>query len=310
MQEHIAELLDKKLLMITGKGGIGKTLSSFALAQLACELGKKVCLVESNAHDQLAPLFGSKPIGHNLRELQPGIHVINLNAQDNFRDFVIKHLGFAKLFEKVFTRPMVRSFIHMLPGIAELTLLGRLFYFSELDRENCFDLVILDGYASGHFHSLLKTPAAVLQSGMLGPVIDETRRVQAFVNDPKKSAVVLVASAEDLVTSEALDFAERLRQETKVTLSTVLVNRCFPKFPAAGLEQLHYPASIQPAIDYWQQRDSQESLVLTRLRLGLDALKTAVAPNLTLLRLEDWGAFAEPLVVADLKRWLEAARVL
>ena len=157
MQDVFAALLQKKLILVTGKGGIGKTLSSVALALLARSQGKRVCLVESSAHDQLAPLFGHDPVGHQVKEVMPGISVINLNPQDNFRDFVIKHLGFAKLFEKVFTKPLVRSFIQTLPGISELTLLGRLYYFCELDRDDRFDLVIFDGFASGHFLSLLKT---------------------------------------------------------------------------------------------------------------------------------------------------------
>ncbi|MCX6128799.1 MAG: hypothetical protein NTX25_07010 [Proteobacteria bacterium] len=306
MRDLFAELLDKKLLMVTGKGGIGKTLTSYALAQLACAQGKKVCLVESSAHDQLAPLFGSEPVGHNLRELQPRLHVINLNAQDNFRDFVIKHLGFAKLFEKVFTRPIVRSFIQMMPGIAELTLLGRLFYFSELDREDRFDLVILDGFASGHFQSLMKTPDAVLQSGMLGPVIEETRRVQAFVTNPLKTAVVLVAVAEELVISEALEFSSRLRLETKAPLTTVLVNRLFPKLPS-DLDNSRYPSNIQVGIDYWQKRRAGEQRAIDRLREGLATQSSSSGQALSLYALEESGAFNEPLVAAELVRWLEAA---
>ena len=69
LQESLAELLSKKLVLVTGKGGIGKSLVSTALALEARKLGKKVCLVESTAHDQIAPLFGVAPIGHQLREL-------------------------------------------------------------------------------------------------------------------------------------------------------------------------------------------------------------------------------------------------
>lgn len=304
LQDPFSGLFDKKLLMVTGKGGIGKTLSSVALAYSAQARGKKVCLIESSAHDQLSPLFGSPPVGHEQRELAPGIFVINVNPQDNFRDFVIKHLGFAKLFEKVFTKPLVRSFVQMMPGIAELTLLGRLYYYCELDKEDNFDLVILDGFASGHFLSLLKTPDAVLHSGMVGPIIEETRRVRAYINDPAKTGVVLVTVPEDLVVSEALDFTERLQKETPASLASIFLNRCFPAAPS-----IEAPASLTPALQagfaYWQARSQAEALSTSRLRAGLEELaQKSGRPALPIYTLEEKGAFAEPLRAAELLAWL------
>jgi arsenite-transporting ATPase len=306
LQDLFSELLNKRIVMVTGKGGIGKTLTSFALAQMASAMGKRVCLVESSAHDQLAPLFGSEPIGHNLRELRPGISVINLNPQDNFRDFVIKHLGFATLFQKVFTRPIVRSFIQMMPGIAELTLLGRLYYFAELDVEDRFDLVILDGFASGHFHSLMKTPDAVLHSGMAGPVIDETQRVRSYIADPEKTAVVLVAVAEDLVVSEALDFVDKLQAETPAPLAAVMLNRTFPPMPEA-LNPEDYPEVLRPGVQYWRERGASEQAAIDRLREGLVQFSAKFDRPLPLYRLPEVGAFTEPVPKDELLTWMQAA---
>lgn len=307
MQAPFAELLQKKLVMVTGKGGIGKTLTSVALAYQAQALGKKVCLVESSAHDQLAPLFGSAPLGHQHRELAPGITVINVNAQDNFRDFVIKHLGFAKLFEKVFTKPIVRSFIQMLPGIAELTLLGRLYYYSELDKEDAFDLVILDAFASGHFQSLMKTPDAVLHSGMVGPVIEETKRVRTFIADPEKVGVLLVAVPEDLVVAEALDFVARLHQETPAPLAALVLNRCFPPFPAQK-DAAPAPPELAGGLGHWQARAAAEAESIQRLREGLQQFAGSKGGrHFPVFQLAERGAFKEPLNAAEVKSWIAGA---
>ena len=303
LQESLSELLSKKLLMITGKGGIGKSLVSTALALEARKLGKKVCLVESTAHDQIAPLFGTAPIGHQLRELSPGIFVINLNAQDNFRDFVIKHLGFAKLFEKVFTKPIVRSFIQMLPGIAELTLLGRLFYFVELDRENNFYIVIFDAFASGHFYSLMRTPDAVLHSGMSGPVIEETRRVRDFMSDGSKVGVALVTVPEELIISEALDFSQRLVEESPATLTAVIANRCWPDLPPSTQA---LPPGLEVSRSYWEGQQKAQAKNLERLDEGLQAID----PKLPILVLEERGAFGEPLDIEMMQTWIEGAKKL
>lgn len=303
LQESLAELLSKKLVLVTGKGGIGKSLVSTALALEARKLGKKVCLVESTAHDQIAPLFGVPPIGHQLRELSPGVFVINLNAQDNFRDFVIKHLGFAKLFEKVFTKPIVRSFIQMLPGIAELTLLGRLFYFVELDKENNFDIVIFDGFASGHFHSLMRTPDAVLHSGMSGPVIDETQRVRSFLSDKSKVGIALVTVPEELIISEALDFSQRLAKDSPAVLTSVIVNRRWPDIhPEAKLVD----ERLEVSRAYWEQQQNAQGKNLERLQEGLKAMD----PKLPIWVLEERGSFAEPLDVPAMQAWIEGAKKL
>lgn len=298
-----SELLSKKLLMITGKGGIGKSLVSSALALEARKLGKKVCLVESTAHDQIAPLFGSPPIGHNLRELSPGIFVINLNNQDNFKDFVIKHLGFAKLFEKVFTKPIVRSFIQMLPGIAELTLLGRLFNFVELDKENNFDIVIFDGFASGHFDSLMRTPSAVMQSGMTGPVIDETKRVRDFLADRSKVGVALVTVPEELIVSEALDFSLKLSKNSPAQITAVIANRCWPELP----EKLPaVPGELEFSLNYWDDQQKAQKLNLMRLKTGLQAIN----PELPIYALEERGSFPEPFDQTQMLAWIEGAKKL
>ncbi len=305
-----SELLAKKIVMVTGKGGIGKTLVSSALALEAHKLGKKVCLVESSANDQIAPLFGSPPIGHNLKELTPGVSVINLNSQENFKDFVIKHLGFAKLFEMVFTKPIVRSFIQMIPGIAELTLLGRLFYFIELDKENNFDIVIFDAFASGHFHSLMKTPDAVLNSGMSGPIIDETMRVRDFLADPAKVGIALVTVLEELVISEAIDFTKKLGKDSPAKLTALIANRTWPALPpgVSGTEgpdsQAGVPEAARPALDYWvRQRRTQEAN-LVKLQEGV----RAIDPQLPIWTLEERGAFAEPVDVKQLQAWVEEAK--
>jgi arsenite-transporting ATPase len=309
LQEHFSELMQKKLLMVTGKGGIGKTLTSVALAQWARRQGKKVCLVESSAHDQIAPLFGIAPVGHQLRELMPGLSVINLNPMDNFRDFVIKHLGFAKLFEKVFTKPIVRSFIQTMPGIAELTLLGRLYYFSELDRDDRFDLIVLDGFASGHFHSLMKTPDAVLQSGMVGPIIDETQRVRSFIADSSKVAVALVTVPEDLVVGEALDFVARLHRETPAPLASILVNRCYPIYRHVA-PSAQWPESFASGLRYWQHRSESEVQNLKRLQTGLSEIHRHDGQSWPVYCLPERGAFVEPLVQTELHEWVAAAELL
>lgn len=301
----LESLFQKKVILLTGKGGIGKSLTAASLSQYAVEHGKKVCLVESNSQEQLAPLFRQSKIGHNLTEVLPNLHVINLNPQDNFRDFVVLHLGFAKLFEKVFTKTLVKSFINMLPGIAELTLLGRLFYFSEIDEKHDFDHIILDGFASGHFLSLLKTPDAVLNSGMVGPVIKETERVKDFIFNQDKVAVAIVTMPEPLIVSEAVDFAKKFKNELNISHTHVLVNRCLP-LSSGEQEALEALQTEEQAVQYLQSRLGRQKESLNQLKRGLAELEdSGKQPELILL--PDLGAIQEPLVNNFASNWFANA---
>lgn len=221
----ISWLIERKALFVTGKGGIGKTLTACALGQYAASLGKKVCIVESSAEDQVAPVFGHPPIGHNLTLLRENLYAINLNSHDNFRDFIIKHLGFERLFEKVFNQSLVKSLLSFLPGLAEITLLGRMYYMAELAKDPAFDFIIYDGFASGHFYNLLSTPHAIINSGLVGPAVEETEKIISFYGSAENCATLYVTIPEPLVISEYLDFLPKLQQTKLAPVIAVGMNR-------------------------------------------------------------------------------------
>ena len=218
-------LLQKKVLLVTGKGGIGKTLLSAALAQAAAAQGKKVLLLEFGAVDQIAPLFGVPHVGHERREVAPQIFCANLNPKDNFRDFVVKYLGQKKLFDRVISHRVIQTLIKTIPGLAELMILGRLYFEGAVAPGVRFDLIVFDGPASGHFLNMMTTPDAVLQSNIIGPVRKETERVKNFLSQKDQVGCLYVTIPEELVISEALDFIPLLQAKSPAALAGVVVNK-------------------------------------------------------------------------------------
>ena len=217
------------------------------------------------------------------------------------------HLGFAKLFEKVFTQAIVQSFITMLPGITELTLLGRLFYFAELDEKHNFDHVIFDGYASGHFLSLLKTPDAVLNSGMVGPVIAETKRVRDYLLNPDKTAIVVVAMLEELIISESIELIRNLKAELNLAPLALLLNRCLPSLLQDASDDPG--GDLEPAIhEYFQGKRSRQLEALRKLNDGLQADNNRREKDYPVQLLIDCGFLPEPLTQEFANRWLQGSR--
>lgn len=213
-----------KLVFVTGKGGIGKSLVSASLALKYQKLGKRVLLVQQASADHLGPLVGCTGVGHEERYPKPGLAVVNYTAAGNFKDFVVKHLKHGALFESLISNKVVHGFFTAIPGFGELMLLGRLYYAVNLAPERP-DVVIVDSYASGHFMSLMTTPDAILQSGLAGPIATETARVKSFLTDKKQCGTVVVGVPEELVVSEMLDFIPQLQTKAPVAVKGVVFNR-------------------------------------------------------------------------------------
>ena len=282
-------LLSRKLLLVTGKGGIGKTLLTGCLGQLAAAAGKRVLLVEYVASDQLAPLFGATLVGHSERSVAPNIDCLNLDPTENFREYMTKYLGQRVLYDTIFSHKVVQSFIKTVPGLAELMLLGRLYYHCELAPEPRYDLVILDGFASGHFLSLMTTPAAVLHTALGGPLIRETERVSAFLADRDKCGIVYVAIPEALVISETLDFLPRLATHSPTAIAGLVLNRTPPPLSAHSLPG--------PAAEYLARKAESAATAEAMLTEGLAALSTHLSSPLPIWTLPEVGFVSEPLPV-------------
>lgn len=221
-------LLTRKLLLVTGKGGIGKTTVASFIGLRAARQGKRVLLVEASAHDQLAPSFGKSECGHVETTIEGGLSVINLNAKDNFREYIVKYLGLSHLFEKVFGHQVVTSFIETIPGLAELIMLGRLFYSAKLRNIDPYDLVVFDGPAFGHFLSLMTTPRAVAQGGIIGPVRNESDKIQAFLSNENECCTVVVTNCDELAVTECLEFLPKLTAQSPSKVGAIVANRLLP----------------------------------------------------------------------------------
>ncbi len=276
----------QQLVLITGKGGVGKTLLTAAMGKVAAARGKRTLLIESATRDQLAPLFGIPDTGHSEARAGERLSVINLNPPDNFREYVVKYLNQKRLYETVFSNRVVDSFINTVPGLAELMMLGRLYYNCELAPAPRPDLVVLDGFASGHFLSLMTTPDAILQSNLGGPLQKETERVRNFLAEEGRVGIIYVANPEELVVSEALEFLVKLREKAPAKLLGVVLNRRF------GWEDV--PRQGQNAVTYSAHRAEKARKADEILEEGMKKLAAEGLP-LALWRLPELGFVQEPL---------------
>src|SRR6516165_10133821 len=194
------ELLDLRLIFVTGKGGVGKTTIAAGLAQLAAEHGKRVLVCEVDAKGDVASLFESPPTGFTPREVAPGVWSMSMDTEASL-------------------------------------------------RESHYDLVVVDAPASGHIIGQLAAPQAINDLVKVGLIRSQTDWMLEILSDPRQTGLVAVCTPEEMPVSETLELAHRVREETTVRMSAVVVNRVLPELFSQReeeiFEQLRVPATEQ-----------------------------------------------------------------
>jgi anion-transporting ArsA/GET3 family ATPase len=219
-------LLDLKLVFVTGKGGVGKTTVASALALFASQRGKRVLICEVDAKGDVAGFYEAPPTGFAEKEILPGLFAMTMDTEASLREYlklqlripVVGRIGpLAKAFDFVATAA---------PGVQEILTVGKLCY--EV-RERNYDLVVVDAPASGHIIGQLAAPQAINDLVKVGLIRSQTDWMLRILSDPAATGLVAVCTPEEMPVNETIELAVRVKQETTVQLSAVVVNRVLPE---------------------------------------------------------------------------------
>ena len=243
-------LESKRFLIVTGKGGVGKTTVCAAEALALAQKGKRVLVAMCNAKERLSTMLGSELIGPEVTSVAPNVWAVNMDPEVALEEYGMLMLKSRALYKLLFDNRYVRTFFRAVPGMQEWTMLGKAwFHTTELrdDGTPRFDVVILDAPATGHGLDMLRVPKVILDVVPAGLLRRDAERAWELFQDPDKSAVVLVTLPEEMPTTETIELARALSGELKLPIGKVVVNMVLP--PLFSKPERATLESVEPIAD-------------------------------------------------------------
>ncbi len=221
-----SDLLDRRLVVVTGKGGVGKSTVSAALAMLAARRGKRVLVVEVDARERIAPMLGGRPSGPVVRPVLPGISTVNVDPRHALEEYALMVVKVRAIYQAVFENRVVRFFLRAVPSLAETLMLGKILHEarSEAHGRPRWDLVVVDAPATGHAVQLLGVPRALLATVPAGPMRRDAEWMQALLSSPERTAVALVSLPEEMPVTETAELDAQLGDGLALPRGPVFLN--------------------------------------------------------------------------------------
>lgn len=213
-----------RLLIVTGKGGVGKTTVTAALALAAARSGLSSLVVEVEGRSGLAALFGADPLAYRDVDLAERVRGRTLTADQALVEYLGDH-GLARVSKRLARSGVLDIVATAAPGIKDILLLGKV---KQLERSDPADVIILDTPAAGHAITFLASPRGLLDAVRVGPIRTQARDVLDMLRDPARCRVVLVTVPEETPVRETIETAGQLEERVGASLGLVVVNGVYP----------------------------------------------------------------------------------
>jgi anion-transporting ArsA/GET3 family ATPase len=237
----LAGLLDKRLVIVTGKGGVGKSTVSLALALAATRRGKRTILCEVAAQEHLSQVFHRAEVGYHEVELTENLWAISIDPDESMREYVLLQLKVRAMRDLLFRSRIFNYLAAATPGLKELVTIGKIWELTLDDRKvkagEPYDLVIVDAPATGHGVGFLQTPRTFANVARVGPMRQQAETLDAFVRDRGRTAVTVVALPEEMPVNETVALEHELLDRVGIEVTGIFCNGLYPeRFAATEVE--------------------------------------------------------------------------
>lgn len=223
------------VVIVAGKGGVGKTTVAATLATAAARVGLDTLVIDVEGTSGLASMFDRETFAYDevvLADRDPDtgrgeIRARNLTPDDALLEYLADH-GLGRISKRLVASGAVDVISTAAPGIADILVLGKV---KQLERARAADLIIVDAPAAGHAITFLQAPRGLLDAVRVGPINAQARDVLEMLTDPSRCQVLLVTLAEETPVNELVETAFQLEDRVGIHLAPVVVNGLYPELP-------------------------------------------------------------------------------
>jgi anion-transporting ArsA/GET3 family ATPase len=255
-----------RLLIVAGKGGVGKTTVTAALARMASRAGQPTLIVEVEGKSGIGAVFGHREVlGYQEETLAEHVKARTLTPDDALLEYLAEH-GMKRISKRLTQSGALDVVSTAVPGIKDILVLGKV---KQLERAND-DLIVLDAPAAGHAVTFLTSAAGLLDAARVGPIRAQAQDVVDLLSDPARCQVILVTLPEETPVNEVVETAYKLEDRVGIKLGPIVVNGLYPRLE--GLDE-EPPAGVDLTEE--QRQALKEAAEFRRSRQDLQAEQVA-----------------------------------
>ena len=272
-----------RVVIVAGKGGVGKTVVAAAVARAASRFGIATTILEIEGRSSVAASFDAPPFGYDEVDLvlpnnsagQSVVRGRTITPDLALIEYLEDH-GLRRIARRMATTGVLEVVATATPGIKDLLVLGKV---KQLEQSRQADLLVIDAPAAGHALSFLDAARVLYDTARVGPIHHQAVEVLAMLRDPTRTQVMLVTLAEETPINELIETAYRLEDQLRVALGPVIVNGVLPALAdidrepsdladTAGVPQSQL-STLRAAGEWWATRYARQRKELDRLSEAL-----------------------------------------
>jgi anion-transporting ArsA/GET3 family ATPase len=247
----MADLFDKRLLFVTGKGGVGKSTVALALGMAAASRGRRVIVCEVASQEHTSRVFRRSEVGFHEVEMADSLWTISIDPDRSLREYLVLQSPVRAMGELLSRSRIFTYMAAATPGLKELVTIGKIWELAQLDRRvkkgREYDLVVVDAPATGHGIGFLQTPRTFAAIARVGPIRNQAEALDSFITDRRRTGAVIVSLPEEMPVNESELLERELSENVGVSVDRVYMNALYPeRFSESDADRL---ASVSDSVD-------------------------------------------------------------